>query len=103
MRPSTVLVSRDAQLPSRGLTLIEMLIGMAITLVMMAAVVNLFANIGSGVRIQRASMEIGSQLRATRARLYMDLAGATCAPRPKLPSDDHNDGYLEIVEFYAVG
>ncbi len=81
-----------------GLTLIEMLIGLAITLIMMAAVVTLFANIGSGVRVQRAAMEMSSQLRVARARLYADLAGATCAPRPKLPSDDHSDGYIEIVE-----
>ena len=82
----------------RGLTLVEMLISMAVTLVMMAAVVNLFANIGSGVRTRRASMELGSQLRMARARLFKDLAGATCAARPKLPSDDHSDGYLEIID-----
>ncbi|MEM8944618.1 MAG: prepilin-type N-terminal cleavage/methylation domain-containing protein [Planctomycetota bacterium] len=82
----------------RGITLVEMLISMAVTLVMMAAVVNLFANIGSGVRNRRASMELGSQLRTARARLFKDLAGATSAARPKLPSDDHDDGYLEIIE-----
>ncbi len=86
------------RLAPRGLTLVEMLIGMAITLVMMAAVVTLFANIGAGVRVQRASMELGSQLRLARARLFKDLAGATCAARPKLPSDDHDDGYLELIE-----
>ena len=80
------------------LTLIEMLIGMAITLVMMAAVVNLFASIGAGVRLRRSGMEMNSQLRTVRARLYKDLAGATCAARPKLPSDDHDDGYIEIID-----
>ncbi len=84
--------------PLRGLTLVEMLISMAVTLLMMAAVVNLFANIGAGVRTRRASMELGSELRQARARLFKDLAGATAAARPKLPSDDHDDGYLEIVE-----
>lgn len=82
----------------RGITLVEMLISMAVTLVMMAAVVNLFANIGTGVRNRRASMELGSQLRSARARLFKDLAGATCPVRPKLPSDDHDDGYFEIIE-----
>ena len=82
----------------RGITLVEMLISMAITLVMMAAVVNLFANIGSGVRNRRASMELGSQLRSARARLFKDLAGVTCPVRPKLPSDDHDDGYFELIE-----
>ena len=88
----------------RGITLIEMLISMAVTLVMMAAVVNLFANIGSGVRNRRASMELGSQLRLARARLFKDLAGVTCPVRPKLPSDDHDDGYFEIIEggFFGI-
>ena len=75
-----------------------MLISMAVTLIMMAAVVNLFANIGAGVSKRNASMELGSQLRLARARLYKDLAGATSPARPKLPSDDHDDGYLEIIE-----
>jgi len=89
----------SAQRPApSALTLVEMLISMAVTLLMMAAVVNLFANIGAGVSNRRASMELGSQLRMARARLYKDLAGATCPARPKLPSDDHDDGYLELIE-----
>lgn len=83
---------------TRGLTLVEMLISMAVTLIMMAAVVNLFANIGTGVRNRNASMELGGELRTARARLFKDLAGATCAARPKLPSDDHDDGYIELIE-----
>lgn len=89
---------RASQPATRAITLVEMLISMAVTLVMMAAVVNLFANIGAGVRNRRASMELGSQLRMARSRLFKDLAGATSAARPKLPSDDHDDGYLEIIE-----
>jgi type II secretory pathway pseudopilin PulG len=93
--------------PNRGgLTLIEMLIGMAITLVMMAAVVQLFANISQGVRNRRATMEVSSKLRTARAQLYNDLAGATCLKYPKdthaamLKPDSNNmpDGYFEIVE-----
>lgn len=81
----------------RGLTLIEMLIAMAITLVMMAAVVNLFANISAGVRDRRAMLELGSQLRTAREQLSRDLAGATC---PAIPPQDpgENVGYIEIVE-----
>ncbi len=90
----------------RALTLIEMLIGMAITLVMMAAVVNLFANISQGVRNRRATMEISADLRIARTQLFNDLAGATCLKYPKnahgvMPKPDSNnppDGYFEIVE-----
>ena len=83
-----------------ALTLIEMLVGMAITLVMMAAVVNLFANLGSGVSFRRATMEMNTQLRMTRARLFKDLAGATCRAIPKIAAhnDEDADGYIEIIE-----
>ncbi|TWU20388.1 PilW family protein [Bythopirellula polymerisocia] len=78
----------------RALTLIEMLVGMAITLVMMAAVVNLFANISTGVSNRQGAMEISADLRIARARLYSDLAGAT------VRTDDVGEpnGYFEIVE-----
>lgn len=90
----------------RALTLVEMLVGMAITLVMMAAVVNLFANISQGVRNRRATMEVSANLRTARAQLYNDLAGATCLQFPKnthgvpLKPDSNNmpDGYFEYVE-----
>src|SRR5262245_17454281 len=63
---------------TRGLTLIEMLVALAVTLVMMAAVVNLFANMSASIRNRRAAIETGSQLRQVRNRLAMDLSGATC-------------------------
>ena len=56
----TNLVDRLPLLPrarsSRGLTLIEMLVALAVTLVMMAAVVNLFANMISSIRNRRAAI-----------------------------------------------
>ena len=90
----------------RAFTLVEMLVGMAITLVMMAAVVNLFANISEGVRNRRATMEVSANLRIARSQLFNDLAGATCLKYPKnthavMPKPDSNnppDGYFEIVE-----
>jgi len=81
----------------RALTLIEMLIGMAITLLMMAAIVNLFANISSGVKIRRATMEMSSELRIARATLFNDLAGATCRALP-WQRPDEDPGYLEIID-----
>jgi prepilin-type N-terminal cleavage/methylation domain-containing protein len=81
----------------RGLTLIEMLVALAVTLVMMAAVVNLFANMSESIRNRRAAIETGSQLRQVRNRLAMDLAGATC--RGSTWQDPaENQGYLEIIE-----
>lgn len=97
---------RQLHIARQGLTLVEMLVGMAITLVMMAAVVNLFANISEGVRNRRATMEVSAALRIARAQLYKDLAGATCLKYPKdpfsvMPKPDVNnppDGYFEYVE-----
>jgi type II secretory pathway component PulJ len=80
-----------------GFTVVELLIAMAITLLMMAAVVNLFANLSSSVRDRRAMIEVSGQLRQARLRLARDLAGATCPPQPwRRP--EANEGYLEIVE-----
>src|SRR3972149_2376877 len=50
----------------RGFTLVEMLVAMAITLVMMAAVVTLFANVSNSVRNRRATIEMSNQLRHVR-------------------------------------
>ena len=74
-----------------------MLIAMAITLVMVGAVVTLFANISNSVRDRRAMIELSGQLRHARNMLQQDLEGATCNglvwQRP-----DENQGYIEIIE-----
>jgi hypothetical protein len=74
-----------------------MLIAMAITLVMVGAVVTLFANISNSIRNRRAVVELSGQMRHARNMLQQDLAGATCNglvwQRP-----DENQGYIEIIE-----
>lgn len=90
------LRSPASRLP-RGLTLIEMLVATAITLLMMAAVVNLFANLTGSIRNRRAVIELSGQLRQTRQRLSLDLAGATCPAVPWQPPGA-DKGYLEIIE-----
>ena len=82
---------------SRGLTLIEMLVALAVTLVMMAAVVNLFANMTGSIRNRRAAIEAGAQLRQVRQRLALDFQGATSQGIPwQDPAE--NQGYIEIIE-----
>jgi hypothetical protein len=74
-----------------------MLVAMAITLVMMAAVVTLFANISASIRNRRAMIELGGQLRQVRQRLALDLAGATCDAKTwQRPGE--NRGYIEYLE-----
>ena len=83
--------------PRSGLTLIEMLVALAVTLVMMAAVVNLFANISGSIRNRRAVIEVSSQLRQVRQRLASDLEGATSQAIP-WQRTDRDAGYIEIIE-----
>jgi hypothetical protein len=94
--PSAIPLLRPA------LTVIEMLIATAITLVMMAAVVNLFANLSDGIRNRRAVIEVSSHLRQVRQRLARDLAGCTVplAPQGLVPWQRAGEaiGYFEIVE-----
>jgi prepilin-type N-terminal cleavage/methylation domain-containing protein len=82
---------------SKAFTLVEMLIAMAITLVMVGAVVTLFANISNSIRNRRAVVELSGQMRHARNMLQQDLQGATCNglvwQRP-----DENQGYIEIIE-----
>src|SRR3990172_7964079 len=82
---------------SSGFTLVEMLIAMAITLVMMGAVVTLFANVSDSVRNRRAVIELSGQVRHVRNLLQRDLEGATC-PGLTWQRSDHNRGYIEIIE-----
>ncbi len=81
----------------RGFTLVEMLVAMAITLVMMAAVVTLFANVSNSVRNRRATIEMSGQLRHLRNVLQQDLQGATC-PGLTWQRPESNHGYIELIE-----
>ena len=78
-------------------TLVEMLVAMAITLVMMAAVVTLFANVSGSVRNRRATIEMSGQLRHVRNMLQQDLQGATC-PGLTWQRPESNHGYIELIE-----
>src|SRR3989304_2348287 len=74
-----------------------MLVAMAITLVMMAAVVTLFANVSNSVRNRRATIEMSSQLRHVRHVLQQDQQGPTCPGAPwQRPESNH--GYSELIE-----
>ena len=74
-----------------------MLVAMAITLVMMGAVVTLFANVSNSVRDRRATIEMSGQLRHARNMLQQDLQGATC-PGLTWRRPEENQGYIEIIE-----
>lgn len=81
----------------RGMTLIEMMVALAATLVVMAAIAQAFAAFGDAVSGSRSVLELDSRMRAAAWRLRSDLAGATARPVPPL-NPAAGEGYLEIIE-----
>ncbi len=77
-------------------TLVEILVATTLTLVLMFAVVQIFAMLGDSVSDSRALLEMNDRLRAAKTRLQLDLGGLTVVPLP--PRGEDNDGYLEIIE-----
>ena len=59
------------------MTLIEMLIAAAITLILMIAVVQAFGTISKYISSGRATIELAGQLRSATGRLQSDLDGVT--------------------------
>ena len=82
---------------SGGFTLIEMLVSLAITLIMMGAVVTLFGVISESVANSRSAIETADRLRAARDQLQLDLMGATATMTPPL-RPEMDEGYFEIIE-----
>lgn len=92
-----LLTAARRQPIATGFTLVEMLVAIAITLVMMAAVVTLFANVSGSVRNRRATVEMSGQIRHVRNVLQQDLQGATC-PGSTWQRPESNHGYIELIE-----
>jgi len=74
-----------------------MLVSLAITMIMMGAVVSLFGIISDSVSGSRSIIEMSERLRAARNRLQTDLQGATADMRPPL-RPEADQGYLELIE-----
>lgn len=81
----------------RGMTLVEMLVAMAATLLLMGAVAQVFSAFGSAVSDSRAVIELDSRMRAVAWRLRSDLSGATAPALPPL-RPEKDTGYFEIIE-----
>jgi prepilin-type N-terminal cleavage/methylation domain-containing protein len=81
----------------RGMSLVEMLVAMTLTLLLMGAVAQIFGMLGQGVNGSRSMAELNDRLRAASHRLRQDLAGITVEPTPPV-RPELNSGYLEIIE-----
>lgn len=90
--------SRRAATPRpRGMTLIEMMVSMVITLMMIFALAQAFQTVSATISYNRSTIELASQLRSTSLLLQRDLEGLTVRALP-LADPSSNDGYLEITE-----
>ena len=80
-----------------GVTLIEMLVAVALTLMVVLAIVRVFDILGGNVTESRAILELSGELRNASNLLQADLDRITA---PTLPPLDERAGmgYLEIVE-----
>jgi hypothetical protein len=81
----------------RGITLVEMLVALAVTLLMMGAVVTVFGFIGERVTDSRAIIETADRLRSAGHRLREDLTSITVDAIP-WQRPEEGAGYLEILE-----
>lgn len=97
-------IPRDGRFPGRrlrlsagGITLVEMLIAMTLTLLLMGTVVSVFSMLGGSVANSRSTIEMADVLRGARELMQRDLVGATC---PALPwtRPESNKGYIEYFE-----
>jgi type II secretory pathway pseudopilin PulG len=80
-----------------GYTLIEILLATALTLLMMAVVVQVFGTVGQSVTDTRAIVEAQNSLRAVSNRLKRDLEALTAPMLPPL-RPEAGQGYFEFIE-----
>ena len=65
----------------RGLTLIEMLIAVTITLMIVLAIVQVFQLLGTNIKNGQAIIDVTTELRFVGQQLQQDLDGLTCPAR----------------------
>ncbi|MGI9459455.1 MAG: prepilin-type N-terminal cleavage/methylation domain-containing protein, partial [Pirellulales bacterium] len=90
-------MSTSKQNVRRGMTLIEMLIATAVSLILMAAVAQVFAAFSGAMSNGRSILETDARLRNVARRLRDDLNGATTQMLPPR-TPDQGEGYFEIIE-----
>ena len=80
-----------------AMTLVEMLVAMAASLILMALVARAFAAFSGAMSNSRAILETDSRLRAAARRLRDDLKGATAEMLPPM-NPGKGRGYFEVIE-----
>ena len=81
----------------RGMTLVEMLVAMAASLLLMAAIARAFAAFSGAMSNSRAILETDARLRSAAHRLRTDLQGVTTQMLPPR-NPAQGEGYFEVIE-----
>ena len=81
----------------RGLTLIEIMIALTMTLIVLGAMMQAFQYASGQMQMGRATMEMANRLRSAEELLRSDLSNLTVEPRPYTGNTNPN-GYLEIID-----
>ena len=81
----------------RGLTLIEIMIALTMTLIVLGAMMQAFQYASGQMQMGRATMELANRLRSAEELLRSDLSNLTVEPRPYTGNTNPN-GYLEIID-----
>ncbi len=103
-RPELICFQTRRFLPSRrgGFTLIELLVAVTLSLIMMAAVVQIFAVVGKSINNSRSTLEMSERIRAVASRLKLDLEGVTADMTPP-GRPEEGKGYFEYIEGPVMG
>jgi hypothetical protein len=81
----------------QGVTLIELMVSVALTLIVILAIVRVFDLLGGNVSESRSILELSAQLRTAANQLQTDLDQLTLKPHP--PANPLTaPGYFEIIE-----
>ena len=87
----------DCRFVRVGFTLVEMLVAMAVTLLMMAALARSFAFVGERIRDSRANVGLSNELRDITTRLNDELGRCTVSLEPNIDAPDQA-GYFMYYE-----
>jgi hypothetical protein len=82
---------------SRGMTLVEMLVATAATMMLMGAIAQIFSVFGNAVSDSRSVIELDGRMRSVAWRLRNDLDGVTARTNPPV-SPEADEGYFEVIE-----
>ena len=80
-----------------AVTIVELLVSVALTLIVVLAIVRVFDLLGGNVSESRSILELSAQLRSAATQLQQDLDRLTVHPDPPLDRKS-TGGYLEIVD-----